>query len=69
VIGRLLCRLGFHRWEWRSDVSAHPENPEAILVRAKARCRREECPEHLWWRTYDVEVRPNVIEMEVTNGD
>jgi hypothetical protein len=69
VIGRLLCRLGWHRLEWKSQLAVYMKQPEVIYVLTKARCRREDCPEHLWWSTYDIEARPNTIEMEVTNGD
>jgi hypothetical protein len=68
VIGRLLCRLGLHRYEWRNQVVGDLKTKTAYTV-TRYRCRRETCPGHLWWHTADFEKLNIPYEEEVPHGD
>ena len=58
MIGRILCWLGIHRWEWRDE--AQPDRIGSGLgsrLVTYARCRRD-CREHGEWSMVNVDRRP-----------
>lgn len=46
------CRLGFHRWVWRTLIEDSVYGHESVTRR---RCDRPDCPKHLWWALMDAE--------------
>lgn len=55
---RFLCRLGWHRWEFKTMVDEEQlQESTLIILSTNTRCQREGCPGNLWWVTVDREAR------------
>jgi len=54
MTGRILCRLGLHRWEF-IDRTEHATD-RLVIVTTYARCRRPLCSRMFWWSAVNVDM-------------
>jgi hypothetical protein len=55
MLGTILCRVGLHKWEWRSEWHSHVDKAVYGLT-TYYRCRRR-CHQFGHWRVADRDVR------------